>query len=468
MMQCARFQDEMAALLDGADAGTSREPLSTHRDSCPACAAAFEDLRRTLADLRALPTPEPAFDFEDRVLARVRAERGRGAISEPNPARAPRRFRPSRLAAAVLLPLLGAGVLAAVLLTPTGTGGGADAAVAEARARVRKLAAVGGDFLRQVEHLDDEKLARGELLNGELIVSGLAPLVAEARGVLARADAGQLAQEQQFCQRMGEFVARITAQIESASDAGDPTRIVRQVAADLGLPALCATMRIGGSGGADLPCLPVVVWHAETVPAVPGRPGDALHDFLAAKRAWYGGRVREARGLFEQFVERHPGDALADDAFYFTVRAAAADDERLPLPGPATAVLLARAEPWFEDQDAEPERQILLSHVAEWRAELPDIIPLISGTMPCASPATRMQIRLQRGGHAAVLVDDPELTRTLDDLRRTWPAIEVRRRGPLTCRVVLPAELKSRPDAMTSLVPFLTAYPSLFVFRAEK
>jgi hypothetical protein len=88
---CRRCED-VNAFLTGDLSPREEEEFSNHLENCPACRAAANSSRRVLAQLRAVPDPEPAQDLVPLILARIHA-----------PAETPRRIAWHRIAAVAAL-----------------------------------------------------------------------------------------------------------------------------------------------------------------------------------------------------------------------------------------------------------------------------------------------------------------------------------------------------------------------------
>jgi hypothetical protein len=67
-IECTEFDALLADALDGNLGGTKRMRFDAHRDSCPACAAMFEETQAGLNWLKALPEVDPPAGFVERVL----------------------------------------------------------------------------------------------------------------------------------------------------------------------------------------------------------------------------------------------------------------------------------------------------------------------------------------------------------------------------------------------------------------
>jgi hypothetical protein len=90
-MNCTEFNNYLNDGIDqeigdsGAMDVNERAAFNAHRDSCAACQALFASEMRLLESLRAMPVPESAADFADRVLANTfRSAKKRGLSQQQN------------------------------------------------------------------------------------------------------------------------------------------------------------------------------------------------------------------------------------------------------------------------------------------------------------------------------------------------------------------------------------------------
>ncbi|RYG40670.1 hypothetical protein EON79_22205, partial [bacterium] len=74
-MNCKQVQSLLGAYLDREMTGTETLAIRDHLDACALCRTESEDLAQLKSLLGALPDPEPAPDFEARLMQAVRAER---------------------------------------------------------------------------------------------------------------------------------------------------------------------------------------------------------------------------------------------------------------------------------------------------------------------------------------------------------------------------------------------------------
>ncbi|GEM_PF-974516 len=105
MSACRDFRDLLSAHLDGALAPAEAKALEDHLASCPGCAKALEELRRTVEAIRSLEPVEPPPWLAERILARVQ------------PRKRPLFLRPELQAAALVLVCL-TGLLVAKVAGP--------------------------------------------------------------------------------------------------------------------------------------------------------------------------------------------------------------------------------------------------------------------------------------------------------------------------------------------------------------
>jgi anti-sigma factor RsiW len=80
---CHRKKALLEDFLGGRLSGTEAERLTTHLQSCTACRGALEEARRSTLLLRVglVPAQDPGPFFATRVMALIRAEEGRRALS---------------------------------------------------------------------------------------------------------------------------------------------------------------------------------------------------------------------------------------------------------------------------------------------------------------------------------------------------------------------------------------------------
>lgn len=86
-MDCRRFRDQHALLIDLRCSAVEEEALRRHMSDCVACAHHDALVRRSLMLVRSLPSIEPSPDFRARLEARLRATTPVAAV--------PRHFHPS-------------------------------------------------------------------------------------------------------------------------------------------------------------------------------------------------------------------------------------------------------------------------------------------------------------------------------------------------------------------------------------
>lgn len=72
-MKCLEISELMPELAAGFESPTSE--VTSHIQSCPACAEKLQEFRQTMALLDQWQAPEPSPYFSTRVMARVREER---------------------------------------------------------------------------------------------------------------------------------------------------------------------------------------------------------------------------------------------------------------------------------------------------------------------------------------------------------------------------------------------------------
>lgn len=155
-MSCT-VEDELTAYVDGELSVVEAARVRTHLVSCADCRATETLLRRTMAELAALPAFEPSVGLRRRVLSEVEA------MPRPWPERLRAWFRPT-----VLAPLAGVAFAGVVALVAVGrfdaarnasVERGAELAVAEHYDLLTDYEVVGlsPDNLEVVEHLDQLK-----------------------------------------------------------------------------------------------------------------------------------------------------------------------------------------------------------------------------------------------------------------------------------------------------------------------
>jgi len=84
-MDCRRFRDQHALLIDLRCSAVEENEMRQHMRACPACAHHDALVRRSLMLVRSLPTIEPSPDFQARLEARLRTvTRG---VDAPRPLR---------------------------------------------------------------------------------------------------------------------------------------------------------------------------------------------------------------------------------------------------------------------------------------------------------------------------------------------------------------------------------------------
>ncbi|RYG39478.1 hypothetical protein EON81_00880 [bacterium] len=82
-MNCKRVQSQLGAFLDREMTGTETLAIREHLNACESCRTEADDLARLKTMMGALPDPEPAADFEERLLRAVRAERPVERVAAP-------------------------------------------------------------------------------------------------------------------------------------------------------------------------------------------------------------------------------------------------------------------------------------------------------------------------------------------------------------------------------------------------
>jgi anti-sigma factor RsiW len=82
-MDCRRFRDQHALLIDVRCSALEESEMRQHMSDCPACAHHDALVRRSLMLVRSLPTIEPSPDFRARLEARLRATQQEPAVRRP-------------------------------------------------------------------------------------------------------------------------------------------------------------------------------------------------------------------------------------------------------------------------------------------------------------------------------------------------------------------------------------------------
>lgn len=82
-MDCRRFRDQHALLIDLRCSADEEEVLRRHMSDCAACARHDALVRRSLMLVRSLPSIEPSPDFRARLEARLRATTPVAAVPRP-------------------------------------------------------------------------------------------------------------------------------------------------------------------------------------------------------------------------------------------------------------------------------------------------------------------------------------------------------------------------------------------------
>ena len=81
MIHCERAQNLFGPAWDDALSVTEREGLEAHFTQCPACQKGYDEFARTLELVQALPRPQVADDFAERVLRTARARELESALA---------------------------------------------------------------------------------------------------------------------------------------------------------------------------------------------------------------------------------------------------------------------------------------------------------------------------------------------------------------------------------------------------
>jgi hypothetical protein len=72
-MTCARFDDQLAALMEGELPGEERKAAEAHAATCARCGQLLADVRGIVRDAAALPQLTPSRDLWDGIAARIQA-----------------------------------------------------------------------------------------------------------------------------------------------------------------------------------------------------------------------------------------------------------------------------------------------------------------------------------------------------------------------------------------------------------
>jgi hypothetical protein len=72
-MICARFDDQLAALMEGELPGEERKAVEAHASTCARCGQLLTDVRGIVRDAAALPELTPSRDLWDGIAARIQA-----------------------------------------------------------------------------------------------------------------------------------------------------------------------------------------------------------------------------------------------------------------------------------------------------------------------------------------------------------------------------------------------------------
>jgi len=112
MIHCERAQNLFGPAWDDALSVTEREGLEAHFAQCPACQKGYDEFARTLELVQALPRPQVADDFAERVLRTARARELEIALARERRPAVFGLFGGRLAVAAALAVAVGAGALA--------------------------------------------------------------------------------------------------------------------------------------------------------------------------------------------------------------------------------------------------------------------------------------------------------------------------------------------------------------------
>ena len=100
-MDCRHFRQQHACFIDDSLSSVETKAMSGHRESCASCSKADAQVRRALMVARSARTIRPSAGFEQRLAARLAAER-----KLRRPSRSPERLVSAGLAAAAVVAFL--------------------------------------------------------------------------------------------------------------------------------------------------------------------------------------------------------------------------------------------------------------------------------------------------------------------------------------------------------------------------